>query len=659
MPYFIAFCYAAAACLFASSACAAPWETWNDPRTLALVGGEGTSLLASSYCLDGCRYDRSSDDPGLGKRRFVRLEQTPQGEQGVIFEHPGAGAITRIWMTTGDGVSQPLDPNVRIRVYLDGAAAPAIDLPLPQFFDGAAPFTEPLARDRDKASGGNVSYVPIAYRDGIKVALLHGADKRLWFQLNYATTPDVAAVTSYTPSMRFPALKTYLEGAGNDTLFATVPSAPGNSAQLVAGAPPVTVVAHTGTGWLRRASIAIAPQYWKSVEIAWTIDGETVAQLPIERFFFAHADDQVRQSGAFFGVDRTGAFYSRLPLPFRDSIAVTLRVRDGVHSASPIPVRYASEFDATPPPPNAGRFRVHTVDTCPTTPLVDDVLLDVGGAGRIVGLASAMTTTPTSGGGYYLEGDERLYIDGSMQPLWYGTGVEDMYNGGFYFDHGAYTHPLASAPLRVPAGVGDRTRMVRWFLSDGPSWRNALRFALENGAWGTEPLCQSVNVYYFQTPQSTQIPVATLVIGDAASVQAANYLPAADAQCGAQSGTFGDEPPTAATYRVCAGAQASRFILRTPEAGTAFRLRRTYDAALASVGGQAAQVWINGVRAGAFGPIQANTARRWTQQDVDVRLAAPATQLDIEIRPQGGPASEAMYTLFATPGDAIFADGFD
>src|SRR5690606_1141041 len=36
-----------------------PWEAWNDIRQVALVGGNHDSYLASSYCLDGCRYDRT------------------------------------------------------------------------------------------------------------------------------------------------------------------------------------------------------------------------------------------------------------------------------------------------------------------------------------------------------------------------------------------------------------------------------------------------------------------------------------------------------------------------------------------------------------------------------------------------------------------------
>ena len=93
-----------------------PSETWSDIRSVALVGGDYGNYLASSYCLDGYRFDRTSIDPGRGGQRFIRIESTADGEQGVIFEQPGAGAVTRTWMTTGDGVSQPLPADMRVRI---------------------------------------------------------------------------------------------------------------------------------------------------------------------------------------------------------------------------------------------------------------------------------------------------------------------------------------------------------------------------------------------------------------------------------------------------------------------------------------------------------------------------------------------------------------
>ena len=83
-----------------------PWEAWLDPRELPRLPPGDQVLLRSSHCPSGCRFDRTSD----GDPRFLRIEN---GEA-VIFEEAGAGAVVRIWMTQGSGVSAPLDPAIRL-----------------------------------------------------------------------------------------------------------------------------------------------------------------------------------------------------------------------------------------------------------------------------------------------------------------------------------------------------------------------------------------------------------------------------------------------------------------------------------------------------------------------------------------------------------------
>ena len=65
-----------------------PWEVWNDLRRVAVIPGGDQVALRSSHCLSGCGLDRHSE----GDERFIRLD----GEEGVIFEERGPGAVVRI-----------------------------------------------------------------------------------------------------------------------------------------------------------------------------------------------------------------------------------------------------------------------------------------------------------------------------------------------------------------------------------------------------------------------------------------------------------------------------------------------------------------------------------------------------------------------------------
>lgn len=649
---------AALAVSTAAPAAALPWENWQDLAALARVGGDYGSYLASSYCLDGCRYDRTSVDPGRGGQRFVRIESTAEGAQGVIFDQPGAGAVTRLWMTTGDGVSQPLPSDVRIRLYFDGETAPSVDVPLDQFFRDPLVRRDvaPLATDRLRNSGGNVSYLPLPYRHGLKIALLNGVDLRLWYQINYTQVADGTPVPAFAGESDVIGLAQRLaEPALADRAFAmplpfgrdrrTIDPFPGSTTAELGAEHSLSLLQRTGAGTITSMRIQLDRARWDDVRLAIAFDGETTVDLPIADFFAADPAEQTRPLGVLAGVDARGAFYAALPMPYRSGVDVALRLREGA-DAQAVTVRYAFDLDERAPPADAGTLWTQSRASCPTTPATsgDQVLLAHEGSGRMIGLVAWMSGDGVREGGYYLEGDERVYIDGSVQPLWYGTGVEDLFNGGFYFDRGAYAGPLAGAPLRHPGRADDATSMYRWFLTDAPSWRRSIVYKLENGAYGNEPMCLRTVAFYYAQAAPTQEVVAALQIGDAASEAAAGYRRGSDASCAAQSAQFGDEPPTARTAVVCRGTTASRFVLSAPREGTRFRLRRTYDA---GVDGQGAQIWVNGAQVGAWPDTQANPARRWSQTDVDFAVPVPAATLSFEIRPlDGRRVSESRYELF-------------
>lgn len=185
-----------------------PWEVWRDLTGLARLPAGDQVLLRSSFCPGGCRYDRTSD----GDPRFLRTA----GEEAVIFDEPGAGAVTRIWVT-GPSLGEPLDSSIRVRVRLDGEAAPRLDLPLAELFRGdRAPFVAPLVADRERSSGGNVSYVPIPYRKGCRISLVGAGRARLWYQITYHRLDRPGAVATFTGGEDLGAWADLLAGAGRD-----------------------------------------------------------------------------------------------------------------------------------------------------------------------------------------------------------------------------------------------------------------------------------------------------------------------------------------------------------------------------------------------------------------------------------------------------------
>ena len=132
---------------------------------------------------------------------------------------------------------------------------------------------------------------------------------------------------------------------------------------------------------------------------------------------------------------------------------------------------------------------------------------------------------------------------------------------------------------------------------------------------------------------------------------------AADASCAPFTSRWEGGPlvaaaETATSCGYAAPGGRSRFVLRRPLPNGAVRLRRRLDVGSSN---PAADVFLNGVRVGAFPFQEANPFRRLREIDLDVApaAAAGATELRFEIVPRlsGDPAerhTEVSYELWTS-----------
>jgi hypothetical protein len=458
------------------------WEVWNDLGTLANLTPGLRSHLVSSYCPEGCRYDRhSADSP-----RFLRFD----GDEGVLFEATGPGAITRIWMTSGEGVSQRLDPKATLRIYIDGATRPVFEGPLPSLFDGSrAPFRIPLARDRRTSSGGNVSYVPISYREGCRITLT-GDSANLWFQFNHYSANSAAGIVSFRGNEDLSAWQRLLRGSG-ESPWARSPTL--HRRTLRTSLPPGEnlVVDLVGPDEIRELHLHLPSAAWPRTILDLALDGHTTVRMPVADFFA-----QGRQGGAatrslLVGRDERGSLYSYFPMPFRDRARLTL-ISSGPEA---VRVNLRVKTSGREPRSNAGRFGAVLRSTDGRQAGQEHSLLDVTGAGKWVGLVGEFSARNTR---QYLEGDERVYLDGDREATLHGTGVEDFFNAGFYFDHGTLDLPLYGAPVDVSDLPNPRTVAYRLMLSDAIVFDASIRAEMEAGPTGDVAM-KARTVAYFYT----------------------------------------------------------------------------------------------------------------------------------------------------------------
>ena len=271
----------------------------------------------------------------------------------------------------------------------------------------------------------------------------------------------------------------------------------------------------------------------------------------------------------------------------------------------------------------------------------DLVLADIAGAGKWVGLAARVASVGTLSR-EILEGDERVFVDGALTPAHYGTGVEDLFNGGFYFDRGPFRAPLHGVSEHfVSPRTEDVTAMLRLMLSDAVPFANRLRVGLEGGPTGNLPMRVRAVTYVYVDPRPRLALADRLVVGDPASRSAHDHRTATPLRCDSFRSAFESEPPVERDAISCVadpgGDGVSRFTLRRRDAkgpkDGPLRLRREVDA---GAGGPTTDVWVNGEFAGTFPYLPANPGRRLHETDLDLPPALGRGQrgLAIEIRPR-------------------------
>ncbi|HEX5123439.1 MAG TPA: DUF2961 domain-containing protein [Rhodanobacteraceae bacterium] len=663
-----------AASIAPAAATGLPWEIWESPARLATLDARDVVLERSSHCLDGCRYDRSNPGPEDPSENPYPLRWLYRdGDEAVVFDERGPGAITRIWMTTGFGTSSCFDPATRVRFYFDGAATPSLDMPLAALFDGSTPpFTPPLVADRDASSGGFTTYVPIAYASALRIALVGadnggtnpctGNDQRLlWFQLQHHRLAPGTAVTSFVPGDDFPAWRAFLSHAGDDPWNGML--APVEASSMLAPGDTLDLASRSGLAWLRGIRLHLPRSAYASVRLRLVFDDATAVDAPLADFFATTVDAELPARGVLAGEDATGWLYAWLPMPFRANADVQL-VADATLPAT-IAVDSALSFDEAPVADDVAAYGATLSDTCAGSG--DLSIYSAHGAGRIVGIGARYHTTGVADLGY-LEGDERATLDGAISPSWYGTGIEDFFDGGFYFDNGAFALPLAGATLIDPDGAGT-TGAYRWMLTDPAAYANVLRLTQEAGFSPTHPVrtCARALVHAYHASRASIVAYDRFDVGTPAA-DAHAYTPPGDATCANVGGAFEDEPPTQRIAGACAYASGtSRFAFDIVDAVAPLRLRRTIDVSAGLpgeiAGAPAAEIRVDGVVAGWFPPAIASPLRRWQQQEALLDPAVGAGLHDFEIVPEFTAAAplfaESAYELSGGWKDAIFADGFD
>jgi hypothetical protein len=223
--------------------------------------------------------------------------------------------------------------------------------------------------------------------------------------------------------------------------------------------------------------------------------------MPLSDFFAAGGSSADSARSMLVGAYAGGDLYCYFPMPFADGATVALANTDVAGTAA-VEVEYAVRRRGRGPVRTSGLFGAALTVVDHSAVGRDVVVLDLDGRGRWVGLFAEVGSVSRDHRAY-LEGDERVYVDGMASPLQHGTGVEDFFGGGYYFRvhdlHPVpFRHPLHGMVYDRPTGAGSgSTAMYRLMLTDAVPFRSGIRVGLEGGPENDVPIRVRAVAYYY------------------------------------------------------------------------------------------------------------------------------------------------------------------
>ncbi|MGH3359962.1 MAG: glycoside hydrolase family 172 protein, partial [Nocardioidaceae bacterium] len=403
--------------------------------------------------------------------------------------------------------------------------------------------------------------------------------------------------------------------------------------------------------------LAKSDRLLRTLRLRMTFDGKRTVNAPVGEFFGSGlGESEVTSLMYAMQTADGGSYYSWWPMPFARSADIEL-VNHSQQTVEGADASVTSSTDRTIRPaltgsrPTMGYFNA-TSKRGHTTEDADWRFLDLRGNGRFVGVNHTMVGLIAEGNiRNYLEGDERVYVDGSRSPSIYGTGSEDFYEGGWYFNHGAFSNPTNGAPQMETTSFGCEYQCdsaYRLMLTDAVDFTSSLRFGIEHGPAAEEPAIYGSTAFWYghEGDQRSQV-TDSIDIGNRSSEQAHDYRGGGDVN--RLTSVFeGDDDTVDVTDRTRAARGMVSFTMTVPRANHGVRIRRTSDQQHAF---QSAGVRVNGERLGTWLQTGGNTSQRWLEDgfEIPASISAGHRALRVTLTPSDGAPtwSAARYEAVA------------
>jgi hypothetical protein len=435
-------------------------------------------------------YDRESHKGGdawfangdVGQ--YVRTETTDGRKEHVLADLKGPGTITRFWS------ANPNDHDV-VRFYFDGEARPRFEVPLDELFKGKTPFSPVFSYI--SGTGGNL-YFPLPYATSLKITI-EEKEKRvnLYYEIGYRTYSPDAVVESFDPKQADSWADVETQTAESLTHPKAAPAPadaewiterltiqPGKTEQL-----PDVLGEKAVYEWSAQVADTRESDDWNDplrahnayrfLLLGINFDGGKSIATPLGDFF-GSAPGVNPYENLFFTVETSGKMTSRLLMPFKQTMRLSLTNVGKVPYTVEVKLHVGSHKFTDRSYHLRAQWGSLSKESWPP---FDTNYLTTSGEGKVIGTVYQIANPVLI---WWGEGDQKVFIDGEAFPSTFGTGTEDDY--GYAYGHNQpFAQPYHAQTRADGPASGGHISLNRWYVLDALPYRSGVRFDQEIWHW--------------------------------------------------------------------------------------------------------------------------------------------------------------------------------
>ena len=461
-------------------------------------------------------YDRTG-----GNSDGFRPEWVKDGVY-TIADLKGPGVVRRFYSAK---------PGGRLRIYVDGAPRPVIDMSCEEFFSGRrAPFVRPMV---GPMGGANYSFFPIPYAKAIRIETASSGSQvnpyGQYYQVTYQTFPPGTTLRSL--QLPLPAadetewrrIGQAWRNVGTDPK----PAPPEEKARkLTLRVPPghaATLTELAGPAVIDRLLLqfqAADPSLLRStlIRIRWDDEQAAAVDCPIGDFF-GNGYKQAPYKSLPIGLNESG-YYFYFPMPFtkrakleivNEDKAASIELRGEIawHPVDALPAG-TGYFHAKWRRQEVAGVDLHQHNQ---TGEYNYRILDVEGQGRYIGANLNVFNRHLV---WWGEGDPMIFVDGeTWPPSIHGTGTEEYFNDAWGFHNSI--EAVGSDPdrreqnvipvsgvlmpgLAAPSNCYGPNAVFTFHLSDSIPFRRRIVVTIEHGTENDLTNDYSSTAYWYARP---------------------------------------------------------------------------------------------------------------------------------------------------------------